>query len=571
MQRENHVTHRTAHAGPACRGLTSEAGHDEFALLDTVPVGIVVLKADASVLYANKAAHLLFQTDGETLSLADVLCPTDAREIQDHLRSGNQFEALVAGQHHHRHVTVSVAEASTEHGRDYVLSVTDITPLKRATERAEFLAHHDPLTRLGNRALLQSVWDVLEERLASGRVEIHAMALDLDHFKEVNDAHGHAVGDIVLRQAATRLREVVGEAGHVFRFGGDEFFVLIDDVPRSLAVELGQMIVADLSRPMTVLGHEITIGCSIGIASAPLDGVLRDPLHRAADLALYDVKRNGRGNVACFDPMQEQELLNRRLLQADLVLALANDALDIAFRPQVDTLTCETKAYEVAVAWTNRRTGGQLDGADLAFLAEDTGLRHILDLWTVRVAIERFADIAAEAARPPLLCVELGASTLLRHDIADILVDALGQRGLAPERLEVQIAETAMADGGGDLERAVERLQGFGIHLVVGGFCVRRQTLRYLRSLGVKRVKVDRRTAQDLIGDDEEDANALVEALAVLCRRLEIELSVDGIETARQWDSLRKLGSIRAQGPFLEPPGMPAGAAGKAAAEQATA
>ncbi len=535
--------------------MSTKTTHHEFDILGTVPVGVLVLQADASLLYANDAAHALFGATGETTNLAETLCPIDGGELEEHLNVGHQFEAIVAGPECHRQVMVNVATLQAGDETDFVLSLTDITALKRETERAEFLAHHDPLTRLGNRTLLQSIWDLLEEQLRAGTGEVHAMALDLDRFKEVNDIHGHAMGDMVLRQAANRIRLAVGDAGHVFRFGGDEFFVLVDGVPREEVLAIGRRIVEEMRRPMTVLGHEIAIGCSVGVASGPLDGSNRDALHRAADLALYDVKRAGRGNIACFDPKQEQALLNRRLMQADLVLAIADDRLELEFHPQFDNQSGTIDGAEASIRWTNDRSGRQVTQQELLALAEETGLGQLLDLWTIKAAISQFAARRAGGWDCPHIAVTIGVGTLLRPDTADAVTRTLTEHGLSPGRLEVQIAEISVLSPNDELVAAIQRLSETGVRIVIDGFCSQRPDLGYLRSLGIGRLKFDRKIAERMLGN--ADAEALVGAVWMLCQKLGIEMSADGVETAEQWERLRGLGRMRAQGAFFRDSGPP--------------
>lgn len=544
------MTERTDHTGRDGRGhVSGPTTHRDFEILSTVPVGVLVLRRDASFLFANEAAASLFGGTAALSCLAETFCPTDGTDLEDNLRHGHRFEAIVAGTDSHRQVMVSVAELARVDEPDFVVSLTDITELKRATEHAEFLAHHDPLTRLGNRTLLQSVWDAVEERLSAGEDHIHALALDLDRFKEVNDQHGHAMGDLVLRQAAERIRTAVGDAGQVFRFGGDEFFVMLDGLSRETAIEVGRQIVEAVSEPMSVLGHRITIGCSVGIASAPLDGTRRDALHRASDMALYDVKHEGRGDVACFDPLREQSMLDQRLLQADLIVAMANDAIELRFEAQHDSVSGEIESVEAGLSWTNGRTGQTLSSDDLRALAKEAALSYLLDLWSVRHAVSRFVERHATESTCRHVAVTVDAATLLNTDLVDATLHVLADCKLSPDRLELQVVERAVLASGEALTPAIRRLTDAGVRIVIIGFGADRPDLGYLRSLGVARLKLDRNLAAQILGD--ADAEAMMGAVWTLCQRLGIEMSADGIETDRQWRALQRFGRMRAQGPYF--------------------
>ena len=550
------MTERTDHTGRDGRGLVSApTTHRDFEILSTVPVGVLVLRRDASLLFANEAAKALFGGGAALSCLIETFCPTDGAELEDNLRHGHHFEAIVAGVDSHRQVMVSVAELTRADEPDFVVSLTDITELKRATEHAEFLAHHDPLTRLGNRTLLQSVWDAVEQRLAAGEGQIHALALDLDRFKEVNDQHGHAMGDLVLRQAAERIRAAVGDAGQVFRFGGDEFFVMLDGLSRETAVEVARQIVEAVGEPLSVLGHRISIGCSVGIASAPLDGTRRDALHRASDIALYDVKHQGRGDVACFDPLREQSMLDQRLLQADLIVAMANDVIDLAFEAQHDSVSGEIESVEAELTWTNGRTGQTLAAEGLRALAREAGLSYLLDLWSVRHAVSRFVEHHPTDGACPHVAVTVDAATLLNPDIVDATLRVLADHGLSPDRLELQVAESAVLSLGEALTPAIRRLTETGVRIVITEFGAGRPDLGYLRSLGVARLKLHRKLAARILGD--ADAEAMMGAVWTLCQRLGIAMSADGIETDRQWRALQRFGRMRAQGPYFAGGPMP--------------
>ncbi len=533
-----------------CDSMPAATASADFAILGSVPVGVLVLRKDATLAYANAAARALFECEEAGVCLSDTLCPADGSDIEDHLQDGRQFEAIVAGAHSHRHVMVSVAERASGEASDFVVSMTDITALKRATERAEFLAHHDPLTTLGNRTLLRAVWDDVEERMRAEGLAVHALALDLDRFKEVNDVHGHGIGDLVLRQAADRIRLAVGDAGQAFRFGGDEFFALIVGTSQAEAVRIGRRIIESLRQPMTVMGLDLSIGCSVGIASGPHDGTLRDGLHRAADLALYEVKRAGRGDVACFDANQERALLDRRLIQAELVLALAEERLDLAFHPQFCSRSGALEGLEATVGWSSARAGRTVGPGELSELARETGLADLLDVWTLKNAVARFTARQAEGLPCPLLAVTIGASSLTRPEFIDILLRTLDEQGLSPDRLEVQIAETFVICADGALASAIRRLGDLGVRIVIDGFLSDKPDLSYLRSLGVKRLKFDRDVAERMLGD--ADTEPLFEAIWTLCQKLGIEMSANGVETERQWHALGRLGRLRAQGPLFE-------------------
>ncbi|WP_182085688.1 EAL domain-containing protein [Aureimonas sp. ME7] len=540
----------------AAANLSGEAEHpiggrDALAILDDVPTGIVLVKRNGTTRYMNKAAGRLFEGCDEAASFADCVRTTSGLDLDALLAQGGQVEAVIPGPYLDRHVMLSVA-TDASFGDLTVVSVTDITPLKQANARIEFLAHHDPLTGLGNRTLLNSTWEGVEAGLADGSMEVHALALDLDHFKQVNDLHGHAIGDVLLREVAERLRAAIGASADIFRFGGDEFFALVPGVDRAEAVRVAERVVKLLQAPFEVQGMELRIGCSIGVASGPADGLARDQLHRCADLALYEVKRSGRGSVACFEPLQEQHLLERRLLQTDLILAIANGGFDLVFQPQIDADTQALHGAETLLRWHNARLGRLIMPDEVIAIAEQLGLMHLVDLWVIRNAIPGYARLARAGWDCPVLSINLRTVSLQTHEIPVALRRVLAETRLDPGRIEIEITEQAALSGSDELESAIRQLREIGVRIVIDSFGAGRANFAFVRSLGVERIKVDRALTKRVMAGSE--APGVMSAIRALCHELGIEMTAEGVETAEQWQTLRGFGPLRGQGNFLGHP-----------------
>ncbi|WP_062212151.1 bifunctional diguanylate cyclase/phosphodiesterase [Aureimonas sp. AU12] len=532
------------------------------AVLASTPTGIVRVDPLGHASYANPAALALFDVEDVRLSEAEALgaidvvrrlVPADGSSLAARLFEGHRFEAEIALPAMTRHVMISISPRVTVEGvSTQVLSLTDITPLKEARSRIEFLARHDHLTGLGNRAQLNAAWDRIEPQIAQGGRCVHLLALDLDHFKRVNDEHGHGVGDLLLKEVADRLHRCVGAQCQVFRFGGDEFLVLLDGASRREAIETAERIVACLGLPADVAGHKVQIGCSVGIASAPLDGVSRDQIHRAADLALYVVKRSGRNGVACFDPVQEQAMLDRRLLQSDLALAIANEEFHLVFQRQVDPVAGRVTGLEALVRWHNRRLDRLVPPDEFIPLAEQAGLVSLIDLWVARRAVADFARLKEAGCEAVALAVNLSALTLAREDACTILAAILAEHSLMPSALEIDIAEIVAVTETGSLAISLRRLREMGVRVAIDDFGSGQTSFGYLQSLCVERIKLDPSLIRHLGRDD--GSAPVVAAIWEFCRRLDLALTAEGVETAEQWSALRAIGPIQGQGFFLGKP-----------------
>jgi diguanylate cyclase (GGDEF)-like protein len=321
----------------------------------------------------------------------------------------------------------------------WVATHEDITVQRRSEVKIEYMAHHDALTDLANRVLLN---ERLEQAL--GRIHLEEMVavhhLDLDQFKAVNDTFGHPAGDKLLKIVADRLRGLVRETDTIARMGGDEFVVVqapIADPAESTS--LAQRIIALMSEPFDLDGHQAVIGASVGIAVGPSDGLKPDELLRNADLALYRAKGDGRGTFRFFETAMDLQMQTRRIMERDLRKALSSGQFELYYQPVVNLASGDISGFEALIRW-NHPEQGVIPPASFIPLAEETGLIVPVGEWVIRQACATAAQWPGDLS----IAVNISAAQFRNPGLLQVIVGALATSGLDPTRLEIEITETVL-------------------------------------------------------------------------------------------------------------------------------
>ena len=421
-----------------------------------------------------------------------------------------------------------------------VETYTDVTADREATRQIRHLAHHDGLTGLPNRLLLQ---ETLAGMIAAAAPQpVVLLLVDLDRFKEVNDTLGHPTGDRVLVEVANRLRRAAGPLATVARMGGDEFVLLLRSEAKDPHGErLARRLVLALTEPMRLGYHEIRVGASVGIAEEPGSGGDADALLRNADIALYRAKADGRGTVRRFDPSMITEIESRTALEADLRAAIENDAISVEFEAQIDTETLMPAGFEALARWRHPARGA-VPPVVFIPLAEECGLIHMLGAAVLRQA-------CAAAVSWPASCrvaVNISPAQLLDPGLPELVRGTLAASGLAPDRLELEITEGVLLSEERRVLATLHALKQMGIRLVLDDFGTGYSSLSYLLKLPVDRVKIDKSFVQRQPFDPA--ARAIVEAIIELAMHLGLALTAEGVETEQHLAILRQQGCTVVQG-----------------------
>jgi diguanylate cyclase (GGDEF)-like protein/PAS domain S-box-containing protein len=429
----------------------------------------------------------------------------------------------------------------------WVVTYEDITERHKAQARVAHMAQHDALTDLPNRALFR-------ERMTEGLEQVDAqgaamalLCLDLDNFKTVNDRLGHAIGDQLLCWVADRLRECVGPHDTVARLGGDEFAVLQCGPQPQSAEHLARRLVDIVSRPPSFNNQLVHSGISIGIAVSPRDGRDAEHLMKAADLALYQAKSNGRNGYEFFRPEMEQHSRLRHLVEVDLRGALEAGEFHLAYQSQLRVDTGELTGFEALLRWTSAKRG-PVSPAEFIPIAEQTGMIVPLGEWVLRTA-------CAAAAKWPdavKIAVNLSPMQFRARGLAAMVTSALAATGLAPHRLELEVTESALLEDDAATIAILHQLRALGIRVSMDDFGVGYSSLSYLRKFPFDKIKIDRSFVGTL--GESSESKAIVRTIASLGQNLGMETTAEGIETAEQLDLVRQAGCTEAQGYYFSRP-----------------
>lgn len=407
------------------------------------------------------------------------------------------------------------------------------------------LAMHDPLTGLANRTTFHAA---LTERLekATDEGSVAVMFVDLDHFKEVNDTLGHPVGDILIKEVASRLLEI-GSSAVVARIGGDEFTLIQEARDLAEVERLADEIIARLRLPFQIQGRLITIGASIGLSlSAP--GLEASELTRRADIALYHAKAAGRNTYAVFGSHMEEVLRRRRVLESDLATALeAGTQLAVHFQPVYSAQNGRISSMEALCRWTHP-TFGVISPDVFVPIAEECGLIQKLGLYVLEEACGLLAELSDSDIG---MSVNASALELMSSGYALHVLTMLSKFNLEPSRLEIEITESVAADSEGKAAAAIRALRTAGVSFAVDDFGKGNSSFGQLLNLDVDRIKIDKMFV-DQIG--QRGGMPLVEAIVQMARHKGLKTTAEGIETADQRSALVSLGCDNLQGFELSKP-----------------
>jgi diguanylate cyclase (GGDEF)-like protein/PAS domain S-box-containing protein len=550
------------------------ASEEKFRLVaENTSDGIVIYNLE-KVLYASPAfARLTGQTDAfeNSQSLADVMArihPEDLPAVELRVRDSlleqapqliYEFRYLHADGHYfYREDSVRfVYNARGGLESAYVIA-RDVTERREARQQIERLAFFDPLTELCNRRLLT---DRLAQALPmSERSQRFGalMFIDLDNFKDLNDTHGHALGDDLLRQAARRLSGLVREGDTVARLGGDEFVLLLlgmgadSDAAAQQAGVLGRKVLKALGEPFHLgdVSHQCTGSVGITLFRGQLQTV--DDILKRADVAMYQAKAAGRNCLRFFDPGVQAVVEARSQLEQDLRRSVDREELALFYQPIVNAQT-EVVGYEALVRWRHPQRG-MVPPSEFIALAESTGLIQPIGRWVLQQACRQLARWAHSPHTEHLtLSVNLSARQLLLPSFVIQVLEVL-QREQAPgERLKLEITESLLQD---DVEQTILKMQALarhGIRFSLDDFGTGYSSLSYLKRLPLSQLKIDRSFVRDLLTDSNDEAIARM--ILQLAQTLAMDVVAEGVEEASQLAALREMGCQQFQGYLFGKPG----------------
>ena len=536
-------------------------------VFDSSAEGITVTAPDGSIIAVNRAfTEITGYSESEVLGRNPRMLQSGRhdgrfyREMWDTIARVGRWQGEVwnrrkDGRLVPESLTVSAVRDAAGKVMHYVGVFSDITEIKRANELLEHQAHHDHLTGLPNRMLLEDRLLGAVLRAQREQTQVAVLFVDLDRFKNINDSLGHHVGDRVLCEVAQRFRALTRESDTVARLGGDEFLIVMEGIPDPAMVSrIADKILDNLRVNPVTLEQEFFVGASIGISLFPQDGVDPTTLMKHADAAMYRAKERGRNTYEFFTRDLTQSSLARFKMETDLRHAIERDELRVFLQPQFSLRTGERLGAEVLVRWQHPELGLLAPGSFIS-LAEETGLIVALGEWVQHAACGRWAEWAFAGLNPGVLSINVSGVEFRRGKIEETVRKALAASRLPPELLELEITESAMMSQAEQSIEVLHRLRAMGISLAIDDFGTGYSSLAYLKRLPLNKLKVDQSFVRGLPGDAEDCA--IVRAVIALGHSLQLKVIAEGVETAEQQAFLASMGCDEMQG-YLRGKPMPA-------------
>jgi diguanylate cyclase (GGDEF)-like protein/PAS domain S-box-containing protein len=522
-------------------------------VLESAPEPVVVYDMEKRIVYFNPAFSRVFgwtleESFGEMLDFIPLEKSSEAEWLFEKISSGE----IISGIETHRltrdgnrvEVSISGAGFFDRHGRlqGSVLTLQDITLRKRTEEEINFLAYHDILTRLPNR---RSFYLRLEDKIVQShnqdddkrRAKGHKWALlflDLDRFKDVNDTLGHDVGDEVLKLVAARIENFLRKSDYIFRLGGDEFTIILNDLIDSTDVaKVADKIRKEISLPYSIKNHPIYITGSIGISIYPDDGSNVESLVKNADMAMYAAKEAKQG-YRFFTEEMNKKALERMILENNLRNALQHNQFVLFYQPMVDNRN-QIVEVEALLRWRHPELG-MINPAQFIPLAEETGMIIPIGKWVLHTACQQISLWHQKGYSDLCGAINLSTRQFKEPDLVDMIEQVLQLTGLPPECLKLELTESGIMENPEQAIAKMQNLRAKGIHFSIDDFGTGYSSLNYLKRFPIDTLKIDRSFVADCITD--KDDQEIIKTIIAMARNLNMNTVAEGVETKEQLEFL---------------------------------
>lgn len=537
------------------------------AITENVVDVIITINTSGIIEFANAAVKKVFGYEPSEIigKNVNILMPSPWRQRHDgyvkrYLRTG---ESRIIGrtqrelQAIHKDgslfpIDLAINETQVSGNKVFIGTIRDISEHLEAQERLNYLAHHDALTSLPNRASFQ---EHIEQALVHAKRHsflVAVMFLDLDRFKVINDTLGHHVGDYLLKEVAQRLKSCVREGDIIARISGDEFTVLLDDVETLEDISpFANKMISIFAEPFYYSGQELFTSASIGISLFPDNGSDPQSMMQHADIAMYRAKAKG-GNCFCFYTSDMNEMDNKRLkLETELRHALERDEFRLFYEPRVDIENGVFAGVEALLRWQHPELG-LIYPLDFISLLEETGLIVPVGEWVIRTAC--LQNVAWQQAGVPPMCmaVNLSARQFNEQNLSQQVADILDETGLAPEYLELEITENILMQQTSATINMLWDLHALGVQLAIDDFGTGYSSLSYLQKFPIHTLKIDRAFVRD-ITTDADDA-AIVQLIIDMAHSLKLNVVAEGVESREQLEYLQGRKCSEMQGYYFSRP-----------------
>jgi len=525
---------------------------------DTAAEGIMICDAENRITGINKGfTEITGYSEGEVLGLspailnAGIHSPEFFASMWASLEQTGRWRGEIRnrrknGEIYPEWLTITVVKNEENQISHYVAVFADISEIKHSQQRLYELVNHDPLTGLPNRRLLNELLEHATKRAERENTKIALLFVDLDRFKNINDTLGHQVGDKLLKQAALRLSAAVRDSDTIARLGGDEFVVMMEfmgDIQDPATV--AKKIIASIQDEFVIDNYELFIGASIGISIYPEDGRTADDLIKAADIAMYQVKNEGKNDYRFYASQLSDHARERLTLDTLLRRALERQQLEVYYQPQVSLETGSIIAAEALLRWNHPELGVVAPDKFIP-LAEETGLIVQMGEWVLREAANHAMCLSQLDLPLQWIAVNVSGVQIHRSNFVDTVYGVLVETGCDPAMLELEITESAIMRNVEYVIDVCKQLKTMGVRLALDDFGTGYSSLSYLKKFPLDKLKIDQSFVHDL-PEDAEDA-AIASAIIALGHNLGLGIIAEGVERIEQRDFLYARGCNEAQG-----------------------
>ena len=440
-------------------------------------------------------------------------------------------------------------------GKDIAITIRDITETREQTIALARMAKTDTLTGLPNRHWLNEALPVMLQKAQTTGQRLALIAIDLDDFKNINDALGHKTGDLLLASVASAMRNAIPEQYHLARIGGDEFIAVIEELREGDGSSEAQALMAAITHSVAGTDWEkFTLSASIGISIFPFDGKDVQVLMQAADIAMYEAKSQGKSQCRHYDETYAQKIRDRVLLERQLQLAIQNDEFVMFYQPRANAHTGQFSSMEALIRWQHPERG-LLSPAEFITVAEQTRLVIPLGELVIRKVCAQMATWMSQGVSMKRVSLNVSALQLRDENLRLVLSTSLQEHGLHSSMIAIELTESSMLDEGGTAIRELRKLRELGIQLQIDDFGTGYSSLSQLQSLNIDVIKIDQSFVRKLGKDYQSEA--LCETIVSIGRSLDITIVAEGVETAAQLRKLQDMGCDEVQGYLLSKPVRP--------------
>ena len=520
--------------------------------------GVVITDKNNMIISVNEAVESITgYSEKELLTKTPRIFKSNRHEaifykkLWDKLLSENQWQGEIWNRRKDGEVYPAWQTINLIYGDDgeianYVAVFSDMSRLKAQEKNLEYLAHHDVLTNLPNRLLLDARLQHAIQYARRRNLEVAVLFLDLDKFKHINDSLGHQVGDSLLKEVASRIKNCVREIDTVARLGGDEFIVVLEQIKDIDVVKpLAKRILDELLREFKIDGHKLFISVSIGISIFPRDGQSSGELIKHSDSAMYKAKEQGRNNYQFYKEEMTLDAFEKVALERDLREAIENQDFELYYQPKIDITSNRSISAEALIRWHHRELGLVPPDSFIPF-AEESGLINVIGDWVFKEACLQIKKWKEENLKIERISINVSGVQLKQGDFLDKIKNVLNETKCKPEWVEIEITETFIAHHLKDSVILFDSLKDLGIKISIDDFGTGYSSLSYLKQLPIDKLKIDKSFIMDILTDFND--RAIIEAIITLAKSLNLEIVAEGVESIEQSDFLKSIGCNIAQG-----------------------